>query len=140
MVSSSLQEIVCCMGQPVAGNPTQYMMETAFAAAGLDARFLTLEVGPEQLGDAIRGLRAMKFRGVVLADPHRTAILEHLDKLSAAAELIGEVNFVQRHGDQLVGDNTVGKGLVRSLDGAVNPDGKQVVILGGRTTTIPMKR
>ena len=33
-----IQEIVCGMGQPVAGNPTQYIMEKAFAKAGLDWR------------------------------------------------------------------------------------------------------
>ena len=52
---STLQPIVCCMGQPVAGNPTQFMMERAFAAAGLEWRYLTLEVPPDRLGDAVRG-------------------------------------------------------------------------------------
>ena len=44
VASQSIQEIVSCMGQPVAGNPTQYMMEKAFVRAGLDWRYLTLEV------------------------------------------------------------------------------------------------
>ena len=44
------QEVVCCLGQPVAGNPTQYMMEKAFGAAGLeDWKYLTCEVPPETL-------------------------------------------------------------------------------------------
>ena len=50
MPDSSIQTLVCCMGQPVAGNPTQFMIEKAFSAAGLDWRYLTLEVGPEDLG------------------------------------------------------------------------------------------
>ena len=53
MADSALQELVCCMGQPVAGNPTQFMMEKAFVAAGLDWRYLTLEVPPENLADAV---------------------------------------------------------------------------------------
>ncbi len=31
---SALQEIVCCIGQPVAGNPTQFMMQRVLATPG----------------------------------------------------------------------------------------------------------
>jgi len=91
---SPIQQIVCCMGQPVAGNPTQFMMERAFAAAGLDWRYLTLEVPPEKLADAVKGLR------VVLADA-----IEHLRpdgerKLTAPEWLlynILEMKFLRGH-------------------------------------------
>ena len=41
------QELTACFGFPVAENPTQAMIEPAFAALGLDWRYLTLEVRPE---------------------------------------------------------------------------------------------
>ncbi len=47
MTHPAIQEIVAVFGQPVAGNPTQYMMEKAFAQLGLDWRYLTLEVAPK---------------------------------------------------------------------------------------------
>jgi shikimate dehydrogenase len=118
------------MGQPVAGNPTQYMMEKAFAAARLDWRYLTLEVPPENLADAMRGLRAMGLRGGNLTIPHKVAVLQHLDELSEAAALMGAVNCVNRVGDRLVGENTDGKGFVQSLRTVADPAGKNVVILG----------
>jgi shikimate dehydrogenase len=127
---SALQEIVCCMGQPVAGNPTQFMMEKAFAVAGLDWRYLTLEVAPDQLSDAIRGMRAMRFRGGNFTIPHKVAVIPYLDELSEAAELMGAVNCVSRVGDRLVGENTDGKGFVQSLREMTDPAGKRVVILG----------
>ena len=49
MAHPAIQEIVAVFGQPVAGNPTQYMMEKAFAQVGLDWRYLTLEVRPKRL-------------------------------------------------------------------------------------------
>ena len=58
MSDDSLQAIVCCMGQPVAGNPTQFMIERAFAAAGLDWRYLTLEVAPDDLAAGVAGMQA----------------------------------------------------------------------------------
>ncbi len=128
--SDLLQEIVCCMGQPVAGNPTQFMIERAFAAAGLDWRYLTLEVPPESLADAVRGLRAMGFKGGNFTIPHKVAVIQHLDGLSAAAELMGAVNCVNRVGDELIGENTDGKGFVQSLREVAAPEGKKVTILG----------
>lgn len=117
-------------GQPVAGNPTQYMMEKAFAAVGLDWRYLTLEVAPENLADAVRGMRAMGFRGCNLTIPHKVEVIQYLDRTSEAAGLMGAVNCVNRVGDELVGDNTDGKGFVQSLRELTDPAGKDVVILG----------
>ena len=118
------------MGQPVAGNPTQFMMERAFRDAGLDWRYLTLEVPADSLADAIRGIRAMGFKGANLTIPHKVAVIEHLDGLSEAAELMGAVNCVNRVDHQLIGDNTDGKGFVQSLREHVDPSEKRVVILG----------
>jgi shikimate dehydrogenase len=128
--TDQLQQIVCCFGQPVAGNPTQFMMERAFGDAGLDWRYLTLEVPPESLADAVRGLRAMGFRGGNLTIPHKVAVIPLLDRLSPAAEMMGAVNCLIREGDELVGENTDGKGFVESLKSLVDPTGKKVVLLG----------
>lgn len=117
-------------GQPVAGNPTQYMMEKAFAQLGLDWRYLTLEVAPEDLVDAIRGMRAMGFRGCNLTIPHKVAVIPLLDRTSEAAGLMGAVNCVHRVGRELTGENTDGKGFVQSLRAVVDPAGKNVVVLG----------
>lgn len=130
MSSNALQQIVCCMGQPVAGNPTQFMMERAFAAAKLDWRYLTLEVPPEKLADAVRGMRAMGFRGGNFTIPHKVAVLPLLDGLSPAAELMGAVNCVHRDGDRLLGANTDGQGFLESLRTVVDPGDKRIVILG----------
>lgn len=130
MLDSATQEIVCCMGQPVAGNPTQFMMERAFAAAGLDWRYLTLEVAPENLGNAVRGMRAMGFKGGNFTLPHKVAVIQYLDKLSDAAEMMGAVNCVNRDGDVLIGENTDGKGFIQSLRDVVDPADKKVVVLG----------
>jgi shikimate dehydrogenase len=118
------------MGQPVAGNPTQYMMEKAFVEAGLDWRYLTFEVPQERLADAMRGLRGMGLRGANFTIPHKVAVIEHLDELSEAARLMGAVNCVNRVGDKLIGDNTDGKGFVESLRTLVDPEGQKVVVFG----------
>src|SRR5687768_2016194 len=118
------------MGQPIAGNPTQFMMERAFESEGLDWRYLSLEVSPEKLGDAIRGIKALGFRGGNLTIPHKVAVVPLLDKRTPAAELIGAVNCIHNVDDNLVGENTDGKGFVQSLKSLTDPKGKDVVVLG----------
>jgi shikimate dehydrogenase len=125
-----LQEICCLLGEGVAGNATQFMMEKAFAHHGLDWRYLTLEVAPEALGDAVRGMRAMGFRGGNVTKPHKVAVIEFLDRLSDAAATIGAVNCIIREGRVLLGENTDGKGFLQALRGVTDPSGKSVVILG----------
>jgi shikimate dehydrogenase len=124
------QEIVSVFGQPVAENPTQYMIEAAFRHHGLDWRYLTLEVAPADLADAVRGLRAMGFRGGNLTIPHKVAVIQHLDRTTAAAGLMGAVNCILRQGDELIGENTDGKGFVQSLREVADPRGKRVVMFG----------
>lgn len=126
----SLQEITFLFGQPVAGNPTQFVMEKAFAAAGLDWRYLTLEVPPERLGDAVRGARAMGFRGGNITMPHKVAVIEFLDELTEAASLMQAVNCVINENGRLIGENTDGKGFLESLKGVIETQGKRIVVLG----------
>jgi shikimate dehydrogenase len=118
------------MGQPISGNPTQFMMERAFEAEGLDWRYLTLEVPPELLGDAVRGMKAMGFRGGNFTIPHKVAVIPLLDGLSQSAELMGAVNCVHDVDGKLIGENTDGKGFVQSLRGVTDPKGKNIVVLG----------
>jgi shikimate dehydrogenase len=126
----AIQEIVAVFGQPVAGNPTQYMMEKAFAQVGLDWRYLTVEIAPADLADAIKGMRAMGFRGCNLTIPHKVEVIQYLDRTSEAATVMGAVNCVNRVGHELVGENTDGKGFVQSLREVTDPTGKNILILG----------
>ncbi len=125
-------ELVGVFGHPVAENPTIVMQEAAFKDLGLNWRYLNLEVLPEDLADAVQGLRAMNFAGINCTIPHKTRVLEYLDSVSPDAKLMGAVNTVRRDGDKLIGENTDGKGFIRSLreDAKLEPSGKWVVILG----------
>lgn len=125
-------ELVGVFGHPVAENPTIMLQEAAFEALGLNWRYLTIEVYPEDLADAVKGLRAFNMQGINLTIPHKVEILKYLDEVAADAQLMGAVNTVRREGDRLIGENTDGKGFLRSLreDAGVDPAGKRIVVLG----------
>lgn len=125
-------ELVGVLGQPIAENPTIVMIEAAFKAKGLNWRYQNFEVGADDLAGAITGVRALGLHGINLTIPHKIAVLAYLDEIAVDAVLIGAVNTVRREGNRLIGENTDGKGFLRSLreDANLEPVGKKVVILG----------
>jgi shikimate dehydrogenase len=125
-------ELVGVFGHPVAENPTVVMEEAGFQALELNWRYLTIEVLPEDLAAAMRGMRAFNMKGINLTIPHKVEVLKYLDEVKPDAALMGAVNTVVRIGDKLVGENTDGKGFMRALtqDAKVNPKGKKVLVLG----------
>jgi shikimate dehydrogenase len=124
------QQLTSVFGQPVAENPTQVMIEAAYRHHGLAWRYLTIEVAPQDLVDAVRGFRAMGFAGGNLTIPHKVAVIEHLDGLTDAAKKIEAVNCLFWRDGKLFGENTDGKGFVSSLREVADPVAKKIVILG----------
>lgn len=128
--TSFLHELVGCMSQGAAGNPTGAMIEAAFAHHQLPWRYLNLEVAPANLETAVAGARAMGFRGFNLSMPHKVAVMPFLDAIGQSASLIGAVNCVVRRDAAYVGQNTDGKGFLTSLRSLIEPRGKNIVLFG----------
>lgn len=63
-MTSTTQQILCCVGTTVASRPTQFIMERAFATMAQDWRALTVEVLPEKFSVALEGMAAMGFRAL----------------------------------------------------------------------------
>lgn len=123
-------ELVGSFSTPCAENPTVTMMEAAFEYHGMDWRYINTEVQPEDLSAAVRGARAMGWRGFNLSIPHKVSVIQYLDGLGESASVIGAVNTAVRRGDQLIGENTDGKGFLKALQEVVDPKNTNVVIFG----------
>lgn len=124
------QELTAAFGNPISENPTQVMIEAAYRHHNLDWRYLTIEVGPDDLEAAVRGAKAMGFQGFNCTIPHKVKVIEYLDGLGQSASLMGAVNCVVRREDKWIGENTDGKGFVSSLRELTDPERKKVVVFG----------
>lgn len=130
MSRSFLLPIVGCFGQPVSENPTQVMVEAGFESLGLNWRYITSEVSPDGLAAAVAGARAMGFVGFNCTIPHKVAVIEHLDGLGESARIMQAVNCVVRRGDDLIGENTDGKGFVEAVKRRSDLVGADVTLIG----------
>jgi len=124
-----LIEKCCLIANPVAGNPTQYLVEQAFAQNDLEWRFMTFEVEPARLCEAMRGLRALGFHGVKIGEPFHHSVMEYVDELTEAAKRCGSVNCVTAN-EHFVGENTEGAAFVEILRQQINPVGQRAMIVG----------
>jgi shikimate dehydrogenase len=127
---SFLSQLVGSFSQGAADNPTVAMVEAAFRHHGIDCRYVNCEVPPELLGDAVRGARAMGWAGFNCSIPHKVSVIAYLDGLGESARIMGAVNCAVRRGDRFIGENTDGKGFLKSLMEVTDPRGKRVVMFG----------
>ncbi len=108
-------QLVGVMGWPVAHSLSPAMHNAAFAALGLNWRYVPLPVHPDRVGDAVRGLRALGFAGCNVTVPHKEAVMPYLSSLSEEAEALGAVNTLVRDGDAWRGENTDVRGFMDDL-------------------------
>lgn len=120
------------LGHPVRHTLSPHMYNPLFDQLGLNAVYVPFEVPLGLLPEAIRGLRALGIVGVHLTAPHKEAVIPHLDRLSREAQVIGAVNVVLNRQGMLYGDNTDGRGFLRSIQRSLGfePHGKTLALLG----------
>ena len=131
MTNPALQEVIALLGHPAAGNPAQYLFERVVARDSLDWRFLTLEVEPERLPEALAGAAAMGFRGCLLAGPLRQPAVALVASVSPAAHFAGGCNLLELDDTgRLVGHLTVGRGMLEAIRRHADPTAAATVIIG----------
>ena len=120
------------------------MHNAAFAALGLNWRYVAFEVDPKNLRAAIDGAKAMNFAGINLTVPHKLLAVDMVDELDASAKKWGAVNTILFNERGATGFNTDADAIVTSLreDLKVELRGAKVLLLGaggaGRTAALKL--
>jgi shikimate dehydrogenase len=128
---SATTRLTAIFGDPVEHSLSPAMHNAAYAALGLDRRYVAFRVPPSRLTPALRGIAALGILGVNLTVPHKERSLHAVDQVSAEGRLLGAINCVINRGGRLTGDNTDARGLERDLRALdVNVAGRTVLIVG----------
>ena len=109
------------------------MHDAAFDAAGLDGRYVLLELEADAVEDAVREARGPEWLGLGVTAPYKRVVAGLVDEVEADAAMIGAVNNVIRTGEgRLVGINTDAPGFRAGVERAMGRsiDGLDVVVVG----------
>ncbi len=104
------------IGNPIAHSASPRLQQPALDAAGIDARYIRVEVEPGQVRDAFDRMRALGFIGCNITVPHKFEALEACSDVHPEARSLGAVNTVRFDADHTRGFNTDGPGFVRAID------------------------
>ena len=124
--------LAAVIGRPVRHSLSPVILNAAFEAAGLDWRFVALDVAPGDGAAAVRAARTLGLGGLSVTMPHKADAAGAVDETTAVAAELGAVNCVFWRGDRLVGDNTDGPGFLDALaeDPGVKVAGLRCAVVG----------
>ena len=126
-------QLIGLIGWPVSHSFSPAMHNAALVALGLNWVYVPLPVPPNRVGEALRGLHALGFRGANVTVPHKQAVMAYLDEISTAAQAIGAVNtiLVEQENGRLIGSNTDWRGFLADLTALdVEIDRRDCLVLG----------
>lgn len=131
-MAGPVQNFLGVIGWPLEATLSPAIHNAALRRLGFDWAYLAFPVPPEELEQAVGGLRALGAIGANVTIPHKESVVAHLDQLSGDAAAIGAVNTIQRVGDRLVGHNTDVDGFAEFIagDAGIQVEGAATVVLG----------
>jgi shikimate dehydrogenase len=119
------------IGDPIEHTLSPIMHNAAFEALNLDYVFLAFKVKPPEVANAVAGMRALNIRGLNVTMPHKSTVMNFLDRIDLSAQIIKSVNTILNKESTLFGFNTDGAGALKALrENGVEPKGKKVLLLG----------
>lgn len=92
-MDETTEPIIAVIGNPIAGNPTQFALETGLESVSIDCRVFSLSLNDEQIRNAVVGMGAMRFEGVWVAPSCRDAVARWLGESGRSGERIDFLKF-----------------------------------------------
>jgi shikimate dehydrogenase len=124
-------KILGVFGDPVEHTKSPAIHNALLKDCGINAVYLPLPVGKQNLKEAIAGFRAMGFVGANVTIPYKEQVIPFLDYISPVSKATGSVNTLYWESGKLCGTSTDGLGALRNLEEAgIEIKGKNIALLG----------
>jgi shikimate dehydrogenase len=124
---------VALLGNPLKRRHSQVMHDAAFDAAGIDARYVLLELEPDAVEAAVAAARGPEWLGLGVTAPYKPVVAGLVDDVEPDALAIGAVNNVLRTDDaRLIGFNSDAPGFRAGAEAALGRslEGLEVAVAG----------
>ena len=122
----------CVIGNPIAHSKSPDIHAAFAAATGEDISYERCLAPLDGFADTVRDLAAQGYRGANVTVPFKLEAAALATRLEERARLAGAVNTLRFEGNEIVGDNTDGPGLVADIvkNAGVPLTGKRILLLG----------
>lgn len=129
---NSNTQICMGIGDPIKQSIGPIIYNKVYKELGIDDKFLyvSCRIKAEDIGDFIKGARAMGLRGITCTMPHKQSVMQYLDEIEEGAEKIGAVNTIVNNDGILTGYNTDWIGALKPLKKITELKGKKAAVIG----------
>lgn len=124
--------IIGLLGEHIDKSISPFIQQYFIRHYGLNYVYLPFQITVDRLEDALRGIRALKLRGVNITNPFKEKSLKFMDNIEDAVSKIGALNTVVFEEGKLCGYNTDWFGFQKSLQAGsgFSLEGKKAMVLG----------
>jgi len=124
---------VALLGKPLRRRHSQVMHDAAFDACGIDARYVLMELEPDEVEGAVDAARGTGWLGLGVTAPYKRVVGGLVDEVERDADRIGAVNNVVRRDDgTLLGFNSDAPGFRAGVEATMGRAlaGTRIVVAG----------
>ncbi len=123
-------ELLGVIGFPIKHSLSPVFQNAALSYMGIDAVYVPFEIRPEDLKEALNGLRLAGVKGLNVTVPHKEAVLGLVDEVSDEVEKIGAANTLKFYEGKVVAYNTDWIGFLKAAQELTDLREKKVLVLG----------
>ncbi|MFO7717702.1 MAG: shikimate dehydrogenase [Thermodesulfobacteriota bacterium] len=103
------------IGHPLGHSLSPPLHNWALQAEALSGAYMRWDIAPEQLDAFVQAARLLPIHGASVTIPHKTAVIEYLDRVQERAYQAGAVNTLYWKDGELCGTNTDIDGFLAPL-------------------------
>ena len=126
-MASARTRVFAVLGDPVGHSLSPAMHNAAFRVLGLDATYVALRCGPDEVPTLMRVLARQGGGGNVTV-PHKAAAARAVTRPSGLVSRLGACNTFWGDGQEIAGDNTDVAGVLAALEWLGVPEGPWLVL------------
>ena len=117
MAFSSETKLNLVIGDPIKQSLSPFLHNLFYEKLKIQEEFVFLasEIKSENLEEFIKAVKLFRVNALSITLPHKTTIIEYLDKVEKTAKIIGAVNTVVNYNQKLLGYNTDWLGVLVPL-------------------------
>ncbi len=125
------------IGDPIAQSKSPLIHNAAYRKLGLNAVYLPIRIPQDRLLESLKELERLQVAGYSVTIPHKEGVLQYVDQMDEATDLMGAANTLFKRDGQWCATNTDAPAAVSAIQDGLRKAGnipelaaRKVLILG----------